>query len=51
MLTVQIKFVLHPCGPILINNHNVACNSVEKCFAAINVKLQVKRRVKTFCSF
>ena len=33
----------------LINNVNVIVNSVEKyCFALLNVKLQVKIRIKTF---
>ena len=29
-LTVQIQLALHPCNPFLINNRNMAGNSVEK---------------------
>ena len=47
--TVEIQLVLHPCNLFFINNLNMIGNSVEKhCFAALNVNLQVKTRVKTF---
>ena len=50
--TVEIQLVLHPCNPFFINKLNMTANSVEKhCFAALNVNLQVKTRVKTFYWF
>ena len=48
-LTVQIQLALYLCDPFLINNRNMAGNSVEKCFVVLNVKLEVKLRFKTFC--
>ena len=47
-LTVQMQLALYLCDPFSINNHNVAGNSVEKCFVVLNVKLEVKLRFKTF---
>ena len=48
-LTVQIQVAIHPCDPFLINNRNVAGNSVEKhCFVVMNVKLEVKLGFKKF---
>ena len=43
-LKVQIQLSLHPCDPLFLN---MTGNSVEKCFAALNVKLQVKLRFKS----
>ena len=47
-LTVQIQLALYLCDLFLINNRNKAGNSVEKCFVVLNVKLEVKLRLKTF---
>ena len=45
----MISDVIHPCDPFLIINRSVTGNSVEEhCFVALNVKLQVKLRFKTF---
>ena len=46
-LTVQIQLALSPCNPVLINNHNMTGNSVDKCFEVLNVKPEVKLRFKT----
>ena len=43
-LTIQIQLSLHPCDPLFMN---MTGNSVEKCFAVLNVKLQVKLRFKS----
>ena len=50
-LTVQIKLALYPCDPFLINNRNMTGNSVEKCFVVLNVKSEVKLRLKRFIDF
>ena len=48
-LNVQIQLALYPCDSFLVNNRNMTGNSVEKhCFVMMNVKLQVKLRLKTF---
>ena len=48
-LTVQIQLALHPCDLFLINDRKMTGNKVENyCFVALNVKLQVKLRFKTF---
>ena len=44
---LQLAFYL--CDPFLMNNRNMAGNSVEKkCLVVLNVKLEVKLRFKTF---
>ena len=45
---VQIQLALYRCDPFLINNRKMTGNSVEKCFAVLNVKSEVKLRLKTF---
>ena len=47
-LTFQIQLTLHLCDPFVINSRNMSSSSVEKVFVVLNVKLQVKRRFKTF---
>ena len=43
-LIVQKQLALYP---FLTNNHNMTSNSVEKkCFVVLNVKLEVKLRLK-----
>ena len=45
---VQIQLAHHPFDPFLINNLIMTSNSVEKRSVMLNVKLQVKLRLKTF---
>ena len=45
----QSELALHPCEPFLINNRNITGNSFESYyFVVLNVKVQAKRRFKTF---
>lgn len=48
-LTVQIELALNPCNSFLINDPDMTCNNVENYgFVVLNVKLQVKHRLKAF---